>query len=105
MKSAVIKTGGKQYLVTEGAVLRIEQLETEEGKKVTFNEVLLTTDDKVSAIGTPLVEGAVVEAKVVKHGQADKIYGVKMKPKKRHMRYFGHRQHFTEVEITKIATK
>lgn len=103
MKSAVIKTGGKQYLVNEGDVLRVETLEIAEGKPVTFKEVLLTTSAKDAVIGTPFIEGVAVEAKVIKHGQADKIYGAKMKPKKRYMRYFGHRQHFTEIEITKIA--
>ena len=105
MTSAVIKTGGKQYLVQEGAKLRVEQLDTPEGKKVTFSEVLMTTADDSATIGEPLVKGAKVEATVVKHGQAKKIHGTKFKAKKRYMRYFGHRQHFTEVEINKISTK
>jgi large subunit ribosomal protein L21 len=105
MTSAVIKTGGKQYLVQEGEKLRIEQIATEEGKKVTFEEVLLTTSDDEATVGGPFVKGAKVEATVVKHGQAKKIYGTKFKAKKRYMRYFGHRQHFTEVEINKISTK
>ena len=105
MTSAVIKTGGKQYLVQEGEKLRIEQIAAEEGKKVTFEEVLLTTADDNATVGSPFVKGAKVEATVVKHGQAKKIHGTKFKAKKRYMRYFGHRQHFTEVEINKISTK
>jgi large subunit ribosomal protein L21 len=105
MKSAVIKTGGKQYLVSEGEKLKIEKLEVEAGKKVTFDEVLLAITDKTTSIGTPALKGASVEGKVLSQGKHDKIYGVKFKAKKRYMRYFGHRQPFTEVEITKITTK
>ena len=105
MTSAVIKTGGKQYLVQEGEKLRIEEIAIEEGKPVTFDEVLLTTNDDNATVGNPFVKGAKVEATVVKHGQAKKIHGTKFKAKKRYMRYFGHRQHFTEVEINKISTK
>jgi large subunit ribosomal protein L21 len=77
----------------------------EEGKKINFDEVLLTATDKTVTLGTPLLKGAKVEAKVVRHGRHDKVWGVKMKPKKRQRRLFGHKQHYTEVEITKVTTK
>lgn len=102
MKKAVIKTGGKQYLVQEGDLVSIEQLPIEEGKNVVFDEVLLTAEDENVEVGSPLIKGGKVEGTVVRHGQHDKIYGVHMKAKKRLKKYFGHRQHFTEVTITKI---
>ena len=105
MAQAVITTGGKQYLVSDGDVIRVEKLATDEGKKVTFKDVLLTNDGKKTDVGAPTVKGATVEAKVTKHGRHDKVTGVKMKAKKRHKKYFGHKQHYTELEITKIATK
>lgn len=105
MKSAVIKTGGKQYLIAEGQKIKVEKLDLEAGKKVVFDEVLLTTTDKTTTIGTPVVKGAKVEGTVVTQGKHAKIHGVKFKAKKRYMRYFGHRQPFTEIEINKITTK
>lgn len=105
MKTAVIKTGGKQYLVEEGDKVKVEKLPVDEGKKAVFAEVLLTTTEKTTKIGTPLVKGATVEAKVVKHGRHQKVFGVKMKAKKRSRKLFGHKQHYTEVAITKIKTK
>lgn len=105
MKTAVIKTGGKQYLVSEGQKLKVEKLDLEADKKVIFDEVLLTTTDKTTSVGTPVVKGASVEGKVLTQGKHKKIHGVKFKAKKRYMRYFGHRQPFTEIEITKITTK
>ncbi len=105
MTHAIIKTGGKQYLVATGGKLRVEKLPVEEGKKITFDEVLLTATDKTTLVGAPFVGGAKVEAKVLRHGKADKITGVKMKAKKRRKKFFGHRQPFTELEITKITTK
>lgn len=105
MKSAIIKTGGKQYFVQEGDKVKVEKLPVAAGKKTNFPEVLLTSTDKVTKVGTPLVKGAVVEAKVLKHGRHAKVTGVKMKAKKRYRRLFGHKQHFTEVEITSIKTK
>ena len=104
MKTAVIKTGGKQYLVSEGNKLKIEKIPTDAGKKTTFKEVLLTATEKTTKVGAPLVKGATVEATVIQHGRSQKVTGVKMKAKKRNRKYFGHRQHFTEVEITSIKT-
>ena len=105
MKSAVIKTGGKQYLVSEGQKLKVDKLDIEAGKKIAFDEVLLATSDKTTSVGTPTVAGAKVEGQVVSHGKRDKIHGVKFKAKKRYSRYFGHRQPYTEIAITKITTK
>lgn len=105
MKHAVIKTGGKQYFVHEGGKIKVEKLPVEEGKKVSFDEVLMTATDKTVSLGDPLVKSAKVEGKVLRQARHKKITGVKMKAKKRHKKLFGHKQPFTEVEITKIATK
>lgn len=99
---AVIVTGGKQYKVAEGDVLFVEKLEVEEGAAVTFDQVLMTGDGENVKVGTPVVDGATVEAKVVKNGKAKKIYVYKMKRKKNYRRKKGHRQPYTKVEITKI---
>ena len=99
---AVIVTGGKQYKVSEGDTLFVEKLEAEEGAAVTFDQILLTGDGENVKVGAPVVEGATVEAKVVKNGKAKKIYVFKMKRKKNYRRKKGHRQPFTKVEITKI---
>jgi large subunit ribosomal protein L21 len=104
-KKAVIATGGKQYLVAEGETVTIEKLEVNAGDKVVFDNVLLTVTDKTTNIGAPILAGASVEGKVVSHGRAPKVVGAKFKAKKRYMRYFGHKQHQTKVQITKIATK
>lgn len=102
---AVIKTGGKQYTVKEGDTLRVEKLEAEEGKNITFEEVLLVgkEDGASTQVGTPLVSGAKVEAKVVKHGRDSKVDVRKFKAKSRYYKRYGHRQPFTEVEITSIS--
>ena len=100
---AVIVTGGKQYTVAEGDVLYIEKLEAEAEATVKFEEVLAVLDGENSKIGAPVVEGAVVEAKVVKDGKAKKIHILTYKPKKGEKKKIGHRQPYTKVEITKIA--
>ena len=94
---AIIVTGGKQYTVSEGDVLYIEKLEAEAEATVKFDQVLAVLDGENSKIGAPVVEGASVEAKVVKNGKAKKVIVFKYKSKK------GHRQPYTKVEITKIA--
>ena len=99
---AVIMTGGKQYTVAEGDVLYIEKLNAEAEATVKF-EVLAVLDGENTKIGTPVVEGAAVEAKVVKNGKAKKITVFKYKPKKGVKKKIGHRQPYTKVEITKIA--
>ena len=100
---AVIVTGGKQYTVAEGDVLFIEKLNAEENATVKFDEVLAVLDGENSKIGAPVVEGAAVEAKVVKNGKGKKITILKYKPKKNEKKKMGHRQPYTKVEITKIA--
>ena len=100
---AIIETGGKQYRAEKGAVIQIEKLPEEEGKNVTFDRVFLVSDGKMTDVGMPFVEGAKVTGKVVKHDRAKKITVVKFKPKKRHKTVRGHRQNFTEVEITAVS--
>lgn len=98
---AVIKTGGKQYLVKKGDKIKIEKLEGNVGEKITFPEVLFLGDKEVK-IGNPFLKGAVIEGKILKQGKGKKVTGVKHKAKKRYKVKFGHRQEFTEVEIAKI---
>ena len=100
---AVIVTGGKQYTVAEGDVLYIEKLEAEAEATVKFDQVLAVLDGENSVIGAPVVEGAAVEAKVVKNGKAKKITVFRYKYKKNEKKKIGHRQPYTKVEITKIA--
>ena len=100
---AVIVTGGKQYTVAEGDVLFIEKLNAEAETTVKFEQVLAVLDGENSKVGAPTVEGAVVEAKVVKNGKGKKIDIIKYKPKKNEKKKIGHRQPYTKVEITKIA--
>ena len=100
---AVIVTGGKQYTVAEGDVLYIEKLAVEAEQTVKFDQVLAVLDGENSKVGAPVVEGATVEAKVVKNGKAKKITVLTYKPKKNEKRKMGHRQPYTKVEITKIA--
>lgn len=99
---AVIQTGGKQYKVSEGTVLFIEKIEAEADETVKFDNVLAVSDDNGFKVGAPYVEGASVEAKVVKQGKGKKIYILKYKPKKNEKKKMGHRQLYTKVEITKI---
>ena len=96
---AIIKTGGKQYLVKSGDIVRVEKLSGEEGSEVRFEEVLFAGDDALIA-DTKKIS---VEGVIRKQGRAKKVTGVKHKAKKRYKVTFGHRQTFTEVEITKIA--
>ena len=99
---AVIVTGGKQYKVSEGDTIFVEKLEVEEGSSVTFDQVLIAGEGEDVKVGAPTVDGATVEAKVVKNGKAKKIYVFKMKRKKNYRRKKGHRQPYTKVEIVKI---
>ena len=100
---AVIVTGGKQYTVAEGDVLYIEKLNAEAEETVKFDTVLAVMDGENTQIGAPVVEGAAVEAKVVKNGKGKKIHVLKYKAKKGEKKKIGHRQPYTKVEITKIA--
>ena len=100
---AVIVTGGKQYTVSEGDVLYIEKLEAEAEATVKFEQVLAVLDGENSQFGAPVVEGASVEAKVLKNGKGKKIHVLKYKAKKGEKKKIGHRQPYTKVEITKVA--
>lgn len=101
---AVIKTGGKQYIVKEGDVVTIEKLE-HSGDAVTFDQVLLVADEKKAVIGQPLVAGAAVRATVIGEGKAKKKMVFRYKAKTRQKTKKGHRQPFTKVKITKISAK
>ena len=100
---AIIKTGGKQYKVSEGDVILIEKLDAEEGAEVTFDEVLTVVDGSDVKVGKPLLEGAKVTGKVEAQGKGRKIRVFKYKAKSNYRRRQGHRQPFTKVTITKIA--
>ena len=99
---AVIEACGKQYKVTKGDVVFFEKLDVEEGKKVTFDKVVLLSDDGKVEVGAPYVKGIKVEGKVVAHGKGKKIIDFKYKAKKNYKRKQGHRQPYTKVEITAI---
>ena len=99
---AVIESCGKQYKVAEGDVVFFEKLDAEEGKKVTFDKVILVSDEGKVEVGNPYVKGMKVEGKVVSHGKGKKIIVFKMKAKKNYRRKQGHRQPYTKVEITAI---
>lgn len=99
---AIIESCGKQYKVAEGDVVFFEKLDAEEGKKVTFDKVVLVSEEGKIQIGNPYVKGIKVEGKVVSHGKAKKIIVFKMKAKKNYRRKQGHRQPYTKVEITSI---
>lgn len=101
---AVIEACGKQYKVEEKDVVFFEKLDTEEGKKVTFDKVILVSDDGKVQVGNPYVKGVKVEGKVVGHGKGKKIIVFKMKAKKNERKKQGHRQPYTKVEITSIKT-
>ncbi len=101
---AIIESCGKQYKVAEGDVVFFEKLDAEEGKKVTFDKVMLVSEDGKIQVGNPYVKGVKVEGKVVSHGKAKKIIVFKMKAKANYRRRYGHRQPYTKVEITSIKT-
>lgn len=100
---AIIKTGGKQYRALEGGKLRVEKLVGEVGDTILFSEVLMVGDETAVKTGTPFLPKASVSAKILEQGKADKVWGIKHKPKKRYKVKFGHRQPFTEVEVMKIV--
>ena len=99
---AIIRTGGKQYRVSEGDVLEVEKLNVQEGDEVVFDDVLTVVSDGDVKVGKPTVEGAKVTPKVAAQGKADKIFVFKYKAKSNYRKRQGHRQPFTRVEITSI---
>jgi large subunit ribosomal protein L21 len=100
---AVIKTGGKQYKVTQGDTIRVEKLPAAEGDTVAFDKVLMIADGDKVQVGSPIIEGTTVDANVVKHGRGKKIEIIKFRRRKHYRKQAGHRQDYTEVEITAIA--
>ena len=100
---AVIKTGGKQYRVSEGDTLRVERLDAGAGDAVEFDEVLMVGEGDDVRIGTPIVDGGKVTAMVKQHGRGGKVEIIKFRRRKHHMKRMGHRQQYTEVEITGIS--
>ena len=98
---AIIKTGGKQYIVKPGDKLKVEKIDKKEGEEVSFLDVLLVEKSNKVEIGTPFLK-AEVSAKIVGHGKGDKVIVYKYKPKKRESRKIGHRQPYTEIEIIGI---
>ena len=99
---AVLVTGGKQYRVMQGETLRVEKLEADAGSEIKFDNVLMLGDADGIKLGDAL-KGATVSAKVVGHGRADKVRIVKFRRRKHHRKQMGHRQYYTEIEITGIA--
>ena len=99
---AVVVTGGKQYRVMKGETLRVELLAAEAGSDVKFDQILMLGDGEGVTLGDAL-KGATVTAKIVGHGRADKVRIVKFRRRKHHRKQMGHRQHYTEIEITGIA--
>lgn len=100
---AVFRSGGKQYRASKGEVLRLEKLDADEGAKVRFDEVLLVGEGKDIKVGSPLLSGSSVSAKVLKQGKSKKVSVVKFKRRQNYLRQHTHRQFFTEVEITDIS--
>lgn len=100
---AVIRTGGKQYRVAEGDILRVEKLDGEAGSSIDLDEVLLISDGETVNVGSPLISGGKVTAEVQNQGRSDKIDVVKFKRRKKYRRLHGHRQDYTELKITGIS--
>ena len=100
---AVIQTGGKQYRVAEGSTLKIEKLAADEGASVELDKVLMVADGDSVTVGTPYVEGGKVVATVKAHGRAKKVNIIKFRRRKHHMKRQGHRQAYTEIEVTGIS--
>ncbi|HEY6241963.1 MAG TPA: 50S ribosomal protein L21 [Burkholderiales bacterium] len=100
---AVVRTGGKQYRVSSGEKLRIEKLTGAVGTELVLDEVLLVGDGQALKVGTPVLKGASVTAKILAHGLGEKVMIFKMRRRKNSRRLRGHRQAYTEIEVTGIA--
>ncbi|HXF17455.1 MAG TPA: 50S ribosomal protein L21 [Burkholderiales bacterium] len=101
---AVIKTGGKQYRVSPGEKIKVEQLPADIGSQVALDVLMIADGEKVS-IGTPVLAGASVQATVVSHGRHDKVHIFKMRRRKHYQRHGGHRQNYTEIEIGAMSAQ
>ena len=100
---AVVKTGGKQYKVTKGEVIKVEKLDAEVGSEVDLPDVLMVIDGDNVQVGTPVLENAMVKAKVLEHGKDKKVIVFKKKRRKGYKKKRGHRQHFTTLEIQEVS--
>jgi large subunit ribosomal protein L21 len=100
---AVVKTGGKQYRVSSGEKLKVEQILADVGAEIVLDQVLMVADGEAVTMGAPLVQGASVTAKVVAHGRGEKVLVYKMRRRKHYRKSQGHRQNYTEIEILGIA--
>jgi large subunit ribosomal protein L21 len=100
---AVIKTGGKQYRVKEGELIKFEELTAEVGSMFDFTDVLMITDGDEVTCGKPFIANAVVRAEIIAHGRHKKIKIIKFRRRKHHMKQMGHRQNYTQVKITAIS--
>jgi large subunit ribosomal protein L21 len=100
---AVISTGGKQYKLAQGDYCRVEKLDAEEGASIELDKVLMIADGDTINIGTPFVDGGKVTAKVIAHGRAKKVEIMKFRRRKHHQKRTGHRQYYTEIEVTGIS--
>jgi large subunit ribosomal protein L21 len=101
---AVVKTGGKQYRVSAGEKLKVEQIPADIGAEIVLSEVLLLANGEDLTLGTPLISGAAVTAKVVSHGRGEKVHIYKMRRRKHYRKSQGHRQNYTEIEIVGITS-
>ena len=99
---AVIKTGGKQYRVSAGEKLKVEQIPADIGQEITLDQVLMVGSGSDVKVGAPLVAGARVTAKIVAHGRGEKVRIFKLRRRKHYQKHQGHRQNFTEIEISAI---
>lgn len=103
-KIAIIETGGKQYLVEDGAVLKVEKIVgSKAGSTVKFDKVLLTDDGSNTQVGAPFIEGAAVTAEIVAEGRHQTVRVIKYRPKSRYFKKRGHRQEYTEVKVTSLS--
>ena len=99
---AVVQTGGKQYRVSEGSTLKVEKIDADEGASIALDKVLMVADGDDMKVGAPYIEGGNVTATVKSHGKGKKVHIIKFKRRKHHMKRQGHRQQYTELEITGI---
>ena len=102
---AVIKTGGKQYRVQAGDILKLEELTAEVGSNIDFSDVLLLADGDQITCGTPFIAKATVQAEILAHGRHKKIKIIKFRRRKHHMKQMGHRQNYTQIKVTAINSK
>ena len=102
MKIAVIQTGGKQYVVSEGAVLEVEKLPTTKNGEISFDQVMLVDDGEKTNVGNPIIKGAKVSAQLIEEGRGDKVTVIHYRQKSRYFKKRGHRQPFSKVKITAL---